>query len=112
MIKQLHAIELSIEQTKVIEDVVLSDLFKLNYALLNKKQGDKIQLFPEIRLEKRKWIHHSCKISILIDQFCYKKGYIINPSNLQEMLSSVSKFLSKELRKSIKQLVYTFVIVQ
>ena len=57
------------EQTKVIQNVVLPEVSKLNYPLLNKKQGDQIQLFPE----KRKWIHHSCQISILVDGDCVIK---------------------------------------
>ena len=82
------------EQTKVIQEVVSPEVSKLYYTLLNKKQGDQIQFFPEKKLEKRKWIHHYCQINIPLDGLCYKKGYIIDPSILQKFFSSVSKCLS------------------
>ena len=48
---------------------------------INVKQGDQIQFFPGKRLEKTKWIHHSFQINIPVDGQCYKKGYLIDPSN-------------------------------
>ena len=53
-----------------------------------------MQFSPEKKLEKRKWIHHSCQINIPVDGLCYKKEYLIDPSILKEIFSSVSKCLS------------------
>ena len=52
-----------------------------------------MQFSPEERLEKRKWIHHSCQIIIQVDGLCCKKEYIIDSTILQEMFSFVSKCL-------------------
>ena len=54
----------TIKQTKVIQEVVLQELSKLNHAVLNKKQGHQIQLSPAKKIEKRKRIYHSCQIII------------------------------------------------
>ena len=42
------------EQTKINQEVVLPEVSKLNHAVMNKKQGDKMQFSLEKRLEKRK----------------------------------------------------------
>ena len=90
----------TIEQTKVIQDVVS----KLNYALLNKKQGDQIQFFPEKRLEKRKWIHHSCQINIPVDGLCYKKEQLYRRSINSTRNSFIClKMFIMQLRKNIRQ---------
>ena len=54
------------EQTKVILELVLTEVSKLNHAVMNKKQGDQMQFSLEKRLviEKRKWIHHICAHSL------------------------------------------------
>ena len=42
---------------------------------MNKKQGDQMQFFPEKRLQKRKWIHHTpCQSVIPVYGLCYKMG--------------------------------------
>ena len=41
----------TIEQTKVIQEVLSSEVSKLSHAVLNKKQGDQIQFSPEKRLK-------------------------------------------------------------
>ena len=46
------------EQTKVIQEVVLPEVFKLNQAVMNKKQGD-YAVFSRKVPEKRKWIHQT-----------------------------------------------------
>ena len=66
--QQANQFQQTIKQTKVIQDVVLPEVSKLNYALLNKKR-DQIQFFPE----KIKWLYHSCQINILVDGLRYKK---------------------------------------
>ena len=46
-------------QTKIIQEVVSSELSKLNHSVMNKKHGDQIQISPEKKnAEKGKWIHH------------------------------------------------------
>ena len=62
------------EQTNVIQKVVSPEVSKLNHAVINKKQGDQLQFSPEKRLEKGKWIHDSCQLTIPVDGFCYKMG--------------------------------------
>ena len=37
-----------------IQEVVSSEVFKVNHAVMNKKQGDHTQFSPEKRPEKRK----------------------------------------------------------
>ena len=44
--QQANYSQQTIEQTKVIQDVVSLEVSKLNYALLNKKR-DQTQFFPE-----------------------------------------------------------------
>ena len=39
---------------KVIQEVVAPEVFKLNHAATNKKQGDQMQFYLEKRLEKSK----------------------------------------------------------
>ena len=51
--------EQTIEQTKVIQEVASPGLSKLNDAVMNKKQGDRMQFSPE----KRILIHQSCQLS-------------------------------------------------
>ena len=65
--QQTNYSQQTIEQTKVIQDVISPEVSKLNYALLKKKQESQIQFSPEERLEKRKWIDHSCQINIPVD---------------------------------------------
>ena len=55
--------EQTIEQTKVIQEVASPGLSKLNDAVMNKKQGDRMQFSPEKRPEKRILIHQSCQLS-------------------------------------------------
>ena len=52
--QQTNQSQQTIEQTKVIQDVVLPEVPKLNYALLNKRHGDQIQFFPEKKTRKKK----------------------------------------------------------
>ena len=66
----------TIEQTKFIQEVVSPEVSKLNYTVMNKKQGDEVQFSPEKRLEKRKWIHHTpCQPIIPVGGMCYKMRY-------------------------------------
>ena len=103
--QQTNYSQQTIEQTKAIQDVVLPEVSKLNYALLIKKQGYQIQSFPEKRLGKRKWIHHSCQINIPVNGCYYKKGSIIDPSILNVNL----EMFIMQLRKN-RQWVYTSAI--
>ena len=45
-----------IEETKVIQEVVLPGICKLNDSAPDKEQGDQTQFFPKKTLEKEKWI--------------------------------------------------------
>ena len=59
------------KETKVIQELVSPEVFKLNHAVMNKAQ---MQFSPEKRLEKRKWINHSCQLIISVHRLCYKMG--------------------------------------
>ena len=47
-------VQQTIRETKVIQEVVLSGVSKLNHATLNKKQGDQMRSSPQKRPEKKK----------------------------------------------------------
>ena len=56
------------KQTKVIQEVVSLEEFKLNHSVINKKQAEQIQFSPHKKTsDKGKWIHHFCKPIIPID---------------------------------------------
>ena len=57
---------------------------------MNKKQGDQRQFSGEKRLKKKENGFITCQPIWLVDGSCYK---VIDSSVLQEVFSSVSKFL-------------------
>ena len=65
--KQSHQ---TIEQTKVIQEVVSPEVSKLIYNVMNEKQGDKIQSSPEKKIKEEGFITLVQPI-ILVDGLCY-----------------------------------------
>ena len=58
-----------IEQAKIIQKVVSPEVYKLNHAVMTRKQGGQMQssekkmFFQKKRLEKRKWIYTLVNLS-------------------------------------------------
>ena len=52
------------EQSKVIQEVVSTETSKSIYAVMNKKQGDQMQITPEKRLDRMKKMNSSHLLSI------------------------------------------------
>ena len=76
-------------------------------SFTEQKKGDKLKLFPEKRLEKRKIIRHSCQINIPVNGLCYKRGVLIR--QFYRNFFICLKIIIMQLRKS-KQWVHNSVI--
>ena len=79
-----------VEQTEVIQEVILLRISNMNDSALDKKQ-DLTQFFQKKEYRKRKMILSIIFTIATVDGSCYR---VTNSSILQEFFPSVSKFLT------------------